>query len=1016
MAFPKNPDKKGNERVRQYFRIAVRDQVAWTAVVNVVGHYLDSKMPAWSYGNRLYRSIWVEKDETGVHTRRFGSYRNSAGQIYLPFGQSWPVFRRHVYLTTRAMTSTEPLPELDQLTAEELELEERANRNQPHCQFVRKEYWDSRVRPDGKENLFWCSIDLKKFYPSIRLDVIQRNILDRLPIIFRTEATHLLASMLRFRLDLNGWRDEFLKQIDINPGRKSFKHIPTGLYVAGFLANASLLNVDIAVEKRLKSQDVAHFRFVDDHIVLAYSFEDLVGWVDQYTQLLADMNTGGKVNPEKIEPEELADFITARKRNGKSQKLKKIMELATKKCKLDPKFPSPLMTKTLALVSAIARTDFNLLDESELASLTDQLEHMLLVEIPETEIPEKTRLTFAATRLIRLAECRLANDARLAELGNQEQALAARLAVDDLPVERREQLVLDFNETEKELSNRGNELDREMKRAFGLLRKVLRDRPDRVRLWSRAINMCRQTGVKGLSAILDDIRDVEKEHENLLAADYLMANILCALSTQVTIAARVLCDADSAEWRAKAAQSFLEDVCVTTFDKPSSEGHSSCLQASWEQFCFGIYCANLIIKTGQPSQTALDLAFPNELVVQGEASLSHRDFKHHQASWAWWAVRMTLRELSPHANAFAIEIGRHLKPGERALAFWRFFPLDVPANVIHEMIGKQNHLSKTKAWEGWWYDALLLTEGTERQGLVKHGNPTISRVLRNIESSDGISRVSLYEWCSRIQTISNKDATDPRSSEWTALEIVRQIATHFAESPTFDKKYLRTAKDHLRHEPCLHPANFRLPRNWLECEEPTWEGWRNLVCGESKDCRIAFVPKEQQLFDLRYTPVHESENVLFTSVNPVRGLGLLLYGLLRKSFDLPTLWNGPGHSDVLNRLPSMLLWEMTCSSLTLGVLQGCLQPRAMENIFHRSLGAIFDYYVDDDTLHDPLRLQSYSDVRTAVLRCQSVLEDNQLSTLDHKARQLTPVSIRLLTQPDWISAFAVPSEGDGTGE
>ena len=112
----------------------------------------------------------------------------------------------------------------------------------------------------------------------------------------------------------------------------------------------------------------------------------------------------------------------------------------------------------------------------------------------------------------------------------------------------------------------------------------------------------------------------------------------------------------------------------------------------------------------------------------------------------------------------------------------------------------------------------------------------------------------------------------------------------------------------------------------------------------------------------------------------------------------------------------MLLWEMTCSSLTLGVLQGCLQPRAMENIFHRSLGAIFDYYVDDDTLHDPLRLQSYSDVRTAVLRCQSVLEDNQLSTLDHKARQLTPVSIRLLTRPDWISAFAVPSEGDGTGE
>src|SRR5689334_7098334 len=34
---PKKPDKEGKPRLRQYFEIAVRDQVAWIALVNVLG-------------------------------------------------------------------------------------------------------------------------------------------------------------------------------------------------------------------------------------------------------------------------------------------------------------------------------------------------------------------------------------------------------------------------------------------------------------------------------------------------------------------------------------------------------------------------------------------------------------------------------------------------------------------------------------------------------------------------------------------------------------------------------------------------------------------------------------------------------------------------------------------------------------------------------------------------------------------------------------------------------------------
>lgn len=76
MAFPKNPDADGNARTRQYFHFTVRDQVAWTAAVNVLGPYVDARMPVWSYGNRLFRSAWIEEDLNGNKIRKVGPYRS----------------------------------------------------------------------------------------------------------------------------------------------------------------------------------------------------------------------------------------------------------------------------------------------------------------------------------------------------------------------------------------------------------------------------------------------------------------------------------------------------------------------------------------------------------------------------------------------------------------------------------------------------------------------------------------------------------------------------------------------------------------------------------------------------------------------------------------------------------------------------------------------------------------------------------------------------------------------------
>ena len=100
---PRPKKIKGDKWVqRQYFHVSVDDQVAWIAVVNALGPELDRKMPAWSYGNRLYRPAWYEEEEQESKLE-IGPYRHASGHLYKKFQHSWPLFRKHVSLTARVM-------------------------------------------------------------------------------------------------------------------------------------------------------------------------------------------------------------------------------------------------------------------------------------------------------------------------------------------------------------------------------------------------------------------------------------------------------------------------------------------------------------------------------------------------------------------------------------------------------------------------------------------------------------------------------------------------------------------------------------------------------------------------------------------------------------------------------------------------------------------------------------------------------------------------------------------------
>jgi hypothetical protein len=368
-----------------------------------------------------------------------------------------------------------------------------------------------------------------------------------------------------------------------------------------------------------------------------------------------------------------------------------------------------------------------------------------------------------------------------------------------------------------------------------------------------------------------------------------------------------------------------------------------------------------------------------------------------------------LRELSSRAEDWVVKIGRRLPSNLESHAFWRFFPFDVPPGVLLDICSDRDHVKRLSRFTGWWYDAL----STQPEATASHANVRrnhdAARAVRNIRFAGNARFLSLHDWCRGIRTKSEQGTADPRTSEWTALEIVRQIGILVSNNQEVSIAYLLNSSAGDSQQICLHPANFVVPREWLNSETLTWGEWIGLVRSEDSSPLVKMVRKEFRVVDARYTPIVGPENVLFRSVNQVRGLGLLLYGLLRRDFDLPCAWNGPGHADVLNMLPRLLLKEVTCSSWTLGVMQACLQSRAMENLFFLANPALA-MHQDDDALHDPLVLRTSEEVCEAIEMCQAALEKNQLSTINHRARQLTPISIRQLSHPNWTKEFDVSTE------
>lgn len=557
--YPKSR-KDGDEEIpiRQSFIIDVADQLVWVAVCNVIGVYLDTKMPAWSYGNRLYIRWWKDRNDKW----QVGNYRNSVPSLYRNWNQSWPQMRKKITVSLKLMAGMGA-----HLTKEEKELQQKEQEvpdsvaRYARLKYLERDYFKEMLKKNGvAKELYWCGIDLKKFYPHIKIQTVVDIIVYELNKEDDEQFVGLLRTLSTFDLNTSDFkgREDNLRSMGLSLEEAVFGYLPTGLLVAGFLANVFMLNIDRKADRYLDAhRDVIHFRYVDDHVMVARTTKALKDWVDEYVSyILDDSDEGLEINFNKAEPENVLGNY--KKIDGK---IKLSMyegcneDILEKEGELDPYYPTPLMTQNLQKVSLLSKEKLPLLTATEFEMVFQDLQTMLVTDIPEQEISKQTRISFACTMLSRLLldgnvdyhhvhEVRRALYDQVKEgigAGNTEEfrKRISLLYKEDYNVTKEEKELypeFDFNQyaaLKHSITEGEKETKDKAETVFFLLRRAIRDVPEKVKVWVRTFNFAVNHYPLGIKHLVDELNDMKMKPVKLHSLSVLyLESILEMLASQ----------------------------------------------------------------------------------------------------------------------------------------------------------------------------------------------------------------------------------------------------------------------------------------------------------------------------------------------------------------------------------------------------------------------------------------------------------------------------------------------------
>ncbi len=934
---PKKATGENEKPVRQTFWVGVRDQVAWVAFVGVVGPTLDRAMPPWSYAYRLHRPVWYE-DETDRRIFVRGPYRHTSGRLYRPFPQSWPLYRRHISLTVRAAARIRERPD-DMAEEAILDAEEQLGPDDPaRLPYLRAEYWSK-----GTDKVYRGHVDLKKFYPSINITCVlqnMRSLCQEIP----DELMTLAEEMATFPLDRSGWPGDELKELGLatsEPPSASddvFRGLPTGLFVSGFLSNVAMLGLDRTVSEETKARQVAHFRYVDDHTFLAQTLDALIAWIQRYHELLTASGVGPTFHETKIEPESVRRYVQEYVLPGRPDAEKKATTASSdalgelkadmeREAAVDPQFPTPLMTATLAKISDVARAPFVLLDDRGQQQVLQELQFLLAARLPDDEIRDDTRVSFAASRLSRLAA------------------------------------VATHDATDAEASKKGDRFSR-------LLLRAVVGYPEKLRLWTRALEFSRLTGRDDLEQIVSAVAKRAKEHAS--SGAYLRAYLMNFMAGQVFRCLTVVLDASRLPGRRREAATYLKALLGARFDPQGA------FLYWFEQRASQLFEAARIAAAFVTESNAASNVDP--LLPSIASSLQSNDdsCNRHEAfdKWAqgaselsmftWWLDHKTVSAAATEPGAVWKQLAESLREADDGSStVWARYPKHLPPAALKWATTPSGDAPRSN--ESWLYDVI---RGARSRGLRSRCRPIKSPEIQHALRAS--SAATLEEWAQWTAKMHAGSPHDPRVGEWTAV----QFAICIAEAAQHREGFDGTG---------LHPANIFVRRMLMaeNTDARTWESWALML---SKPRNLPKIRHNKLLRDPRFAVVEQLNSDRDRSWSLVQGLGIVLLGLLSRTFTFPAVWNEPRYALAFARPTRALIRNLGISSWTTALLDACLLPRSRENLLFDDIFTVDN--VKNDTTRDPPEIPDIECFLRYARKAAQVLKDHQLMVHGSMPRQL----------------------------
>lgn len=996
LPFPKKSNKSA-AMLRPYYKVSLEDQLVWALIAHIIGDKLEAHMPFWSYGNRLYRPLWYEFKD-GTRSLKTGLVKNTSENLYRRWNQSWPRYRRHISIVIKTMTygQTFTIQQLDD--EKEAELLETTSEDLKQNFFLKGQFWGN-----GTDSVHWLGLDFRNFFPSINPDKVIANITRVLKD--RDDVDNLLwlvRQMLTFPINYQGWDDESLSKtgnlLELN-GREIVTGIPTGLAVAGLLANVALIDVDQKITEWIKDKkSIAIFKYVDDHVVLAKSHQDLIEFFEFYKRLLREENTGIYLQSEKLEPHN-----AFKKHEEEEPKLK---EDASQFTQLDSEFPEPLMTHTLKKISSLGEEEFELADDEDIERSITDLEQFLVTNFPESEIKKDTRMSFAALKLTHIAkylkpDFRKIDPTLQLNRTNIERSAKHSEEWKRAKTKKKRSAIIERKSVEFQVENFTKEfekVERKQEKTYKLLKKAVREHPDKIKLWRRCFEFCYHTGLLKIDDLFEEVANANVDPRSRY---YIQAYSLLSCCKLLTQAVNTLTDPSSPFWETFTCYRFIQQ-----FDRPAYKNIKTGSPFLYANSGYPFYN-----ETQEFFQVLLDWVFEVDRSTRNLEGFIP-SMKISRSSTITEPFLKKLNDRNNSINKLTKEeylwyILNHI-PYESKFLLWHkaiklldldqpiswsiltLFPQNISSTMfqkIREYIlgnpeAKHLQLSEFRNFTeqgGVLYEILSSNRQSKKQFLNDY--PIIKKIL-SYKSADSIP---LNLWLIKLNKERGKRSfEDPKLSEWTILEIIKQIAQALNEK--LNKSFADIFFRNLQYGN-IHPSNYLIPASWMKIEASSWDQWRRIT---SQD-RIRIVKEDRLIDDFRYLPFPNIWRSNYFAVfrngelATMIGLTVLACKLFAKSFEWPPSANKVSFLDQLFSHTLHTIESAAISSNTRLFIGNILSKKDIDLFY-----GLCQYKIK---LMDGTEIESLKDYIAAIQSIQNQLEQAQLSLVNQMPRQLIYVNI-----------------------